>query len=407
MKLTKSNNNMKVKIKDLCEAINGSAFKPTEWSENGLKIVRIQNLNGSEVFNFYNGNIEKKVLIDNEDIVFSWSGSIGTSFGAFKWNGETALLNQHIFKIVPKENVDNHWLYFQLKYNTNKIEKLAHGAGGLVHVKKGDFESFEISLQSLSEQVKISNFLINEEKKIKKIKKILEKIEIRNQYYADKLLHGELSIINGSLINNNTELREFSINDIVLKKITKGATPSNITTEKSELNTVNYYKIETLNKKLIEKYYITEKDHEIMSRSKLKKDDILVTIAGSLGKIAIVTNENLPANINQAIAIIRVDHTKCDNKYVYHFMKTIKSQIEKNKNNGVIQNLNLETLSNFKIMLPMNISYQKNISNFLDNLENEKEKVEKLLKLEEQRFEWLSDKLLSGEYVIEGDNDVI
>ena len=43
----------------------------------------------------------------------------------------------------------------------------------------------------------------------------------------------------------------------------------------------------------------------------------------------------------------------------------------------------------------------KEVETFLRKIDKEKEKVEKLLKLEEQRFEWLSDKLLSGEYIIE------
>lgn len=370
MKLTKSNNNMKVKIKDLCEAINGSAFKPTEWSENGLKIVRIQNLNGSEVFNFYNGNIEKKVLIDNEDIVFSWSGSIGTSFGAFKWNGETALLNQHIFKIVPKENVDNHWLYFQLKYNTNKIEKLAHGAGGLVHVKKGDFESFEISLQSFSEQVKISNILINEENKIKKIKNLLEKIEIRNQYYADKLTSGQIKL------NNSVSIINYKFDNIVNEH------------KKSKVMAGNSLK------EGLYPFFNCSKKQTLFSNEYLIDDSVLLL---STGGTAAVNYYNGKLSYSTDVWCITSKYTK----YLYYFYNANINKIEQCFQGGGLKHLSKKDFKNIEITIPNNDKDIQEIVDYLDKLNDEKEKVERLLKLEEQRFEWLSDKLLSGEYVIE------
>jgi len=370
MKLTKSNNNMKVKIKDLCEAINGSAFKPTEWSENGLKIVRIQNLNGSDVFNFYNGNIEKKVLIDDEDIVFSWSGSIGTSFGAFKWNGETALLNQHIFKIVPKENVDNHWLYFQLKYNTNKIEKLAHGAGGLVHVKKGDFESFEISLQSLSEQVKISHILINEENKIKKIKKLLEKIEIRNQYYAYKLTSGHIKL--NDSVSMNINKFETIINEHKKSKVMAGKSL----------------------KEGLYPFFNCSKKQTLFSNEYLIDDSVLLL---STGGTASVNYYNGKLSYSTDVWCITSKYTK----YLYYFYNANINKIEQCFQGGGLKHLSKKDFKNIEITIPSNDKDIQEIVDYLDKLNDEKEKVEKLLQLEEQRFEWLSDKLLSGDYIIE------
>lgn len=275
------------------------------------------------------------------------------------------------------------------------------GSGGQRRIPKEFVLNYQIPSFEDVYYFKIGNFLDIKLKRLEKIKKLIEKIEIRNKYYAEKLLSGELSVENNAISTNGIFLKEFVLDSIVSKKITSGSTPKNITTEFSETSQIKYYKVETLNEKLIEKYYITEKDNNIMSRSILNENDILITIAGTLGRVVIVKDQDLPANINQAIAIIRVDEKKCYKKYVYHFMKTIKSQIEKNKNGGAIQNLNLTTLSNFKIMLPDSISYQQEVANFLDKLNDEKEKIEKLLKLEEQRFEWLSDKLLSGEYIIE------
>ena len=45
-----------VPVKHLAEFVNGDAFKPTEWAETGIPIIRIQNLNGSEDFNYFEGD---------------------------------------------------------------------------------------------------------------------------------------------------------------------------------------------------------------------------------------------------------------------------------------------------------------------------------------------------------------
>ena len=49
-------------IRDVCTLINGRGFKPHEWKTVGLPIIRIQNLNGSEDFNFYSGQYNQKIL---------------------------------------------------------------------------------------------------------------------------------------------------------------------------------------------------------------------------------------------------------------------------------------------------------------------------------------------------------
>ena len=74
---------LSIALGSLCELVNGRAFKPTDWSEEGLPIVRIQNLNNPKApFNRFNGELRPRFLIDSGALLFAWSGTPGTSFGA-------------------------------------------------------------------------------------------------------------------------------------------------------------------------------------------------------------------------------------------------------------------------------------------------------------------------------------
>ena len=88
-----------VRVGDSMDMINGKAFKPEDWSINGVPIIRIQNLNKEHAaFNYCNTKVDSKHHVNNGDFLISWSGTPGTSFGAFIWNRGFAYLNQHIFR---------------------------------------------------------------------------------------------------------------------------------------------------------------------------------------------------------------------------------------------------------------------------------------------------------------------
>src|SRR5688572_22194428 len=88
------------RLGDLFVFKNGRAFKKEEWKTSGLPIIRIQNLNNADApFNYFAGEYSPDILVEPGDLLFSWSGTVGTSFGSHLWHGEAGVLNQHIFKI--------------------------------------------------------------------------------------------------------------------------------------------------------------------------------------------------------------------------------------------------------------------------------------------------------------------
>jgi len=145
------------KVSDICHLINGRAFKPKDWSDEGLPIVRIQNLNNIESkFNYCNFDVDSKYYINSGQLLFAWSGTPGTSFGAHIWDRGQAVLNQHIFRVeINEQNLNKFFLKHLLNYNVAGYIEKAHGTSGLAHITKGKFEESLLAIPPLPEQHRI------------------------------------------------------------------------------------------------------------------------------------------------------------------------------------------------------------------------------------------------------------
>jgi type I restriction enzyme S subunit len=153
-------------LKTIASFTNGEAFKPSEWSDRGTPIVRIQNLNGSDEFNHYQGSVDPRYHVRAGDLLFGWSGNRGTSFGPFKWaRDELHYLNQHIFKIESK-NQHTGWLYWCLKAVTEYVEQQAHGIIGMVHITQGKLGTISAPTPDWDTQEAIAAFLDRETARI-------------------------------------------------------------------------------------------------------------------------------------------------------------------------------------------------------------------------------------------------
>lgn len=102
--------------------------------------------------------------------------------------------------------------------------------------------------------------------------------------------------------------------------------------------------------------HIDEATHTgFLKRSILEADDVLITIAGTLGRTAIVKEENLPLNANQAVAIIRlVDSHGVDLRYLVYALNApaIQDKLTAQKKITAIPNLTLEIISDCLIPIP-------------------------------------------------------
>ena len=145
-----------IKLGDVATYINGYAFKPEDRGEEGLPIIRIQDLTGNAYdLGFYNGEYPEKIEINDGDVLISWSASLGV----YVWNRGKALLNQHIFKVMfDKAEIDKNYFVYAVRQKLDEMGRKTHGAT-MKHIVKKDFDATQIPYPSLEEQSEIATNL--------------------------------------------------------------------------------------------------------------------------------------------------------------------------------------------------------------------------------------------------------
>ncbi|MDS5844194.1 restriction endonuclease subunit S [Streptococcus pneumoniae] len=194
----------KVKLGQVATFINGYAFKPQDWSSEGKEIIRIQNLTKtSKGINYYSGTIDKKYIVEAGDILISWSGTLGV----FQWCGRSAVLNQHIFKVVfDKIDIDKSYFKYVVEKGLQDAVKHTHGST-MKHLTKKYFDNIMVSYTNLREQQRIASEL-----------DLLSKLILRRQEQLEELnllVKSRFNGMFGDVILNEKEWKVSKWNEIL------------------------------------------------------------------------------------------------------------------------------------------------------------------------------------------------
>lgn len=226
-------------IDDLFVFTNGTGFKASDWSKEGLPIIRIQNLNGSNEFNYFSGEVQVKWIVEPGQLLFAWAGTKGVSFGPKIWKGPKGVLNQHIYKLAPKINGDPTWLYHALLWVTGIIEKKAHGfKSTLLHVQKSDITGQIVKVPPLSEQKAIADLLSTWDEAIEKTEQLIQEKEKHLSQSARWLIFGHKKLNNQPVKLSDDHFFKYSCDwDLVkISKIAKEVSARNGESEETVLS---------------------------------------------------------------------------------------------------------------------------------------------------------------------------
>ncbi|EJL22923.1 restriction endonuclease subunit S [Novosphingobium sp. AP12] len=355
-------------IGEICDLVNGKAFKPSDWSAAGLPIVRIQNLNRPDTkFNHFDGAVGERFLIEDGDLLFAWSGTPGTSFGAHIWNGPKAVLNQHIFNVRFDRNaIDRNFLRHAINQTLDEQIAKAHGGVGLRHVTKGKFEETGVPIPPFAEQRRIVAKIDSLTGKSRRARDHLDHIPRLVEKYKQAILaaafRGDLTrewrsqVSKGEMAWETHELGNIA-------DIGTGATPKRGRAAYFEGGTIAWVTSGAVNQGIV------MHADEYITPAAIRETNCKVYPAGTLlmamygegktrGKVASL---GIEAATNQALASIKVHpQGPAETNFVLWYLRSQYLNLREQAAGGVQPNLNLGIIKRTSIGLPSS-SEQKEI----------------------------------------------
>lgn len=179
-------------IASLGEYMNGYAFKPSDFRNEGMPILKIREMqNGVSNSTPRNSgkDIPDKYRVFPGDIVFSWSATLDVVY----WSGEVALLNQHLFKVTPRNNYSVPFVYCAIKSSLETFRNLAHGAT-MQHIQRGKLDEVKVycpTAEELSEYNEIAEPLYRD---LMHKKALIHSLTEARDRLLPKLMSGEIEV---------------------------------------------------------------------------------------------------------------------------------------------------------------------------------------------------------------------
>ncbi|HCH5602992.1 TPA: restriction endonuclease subunit S [Vibrio parahaemolyticus] len=385
----------KQQISDICTLQNGNSFKPHQWDTKGLPIIRIQNLNGSENFNYYSGEVNEKWLVETGQLLFSWAGTKGVSFGPFIWKKERGVLNQHIYKVYAQDQVDQDWLYESLRWVTNKIEAQAHGfKATLLHVQKKDIDNQPILVPPLPEQRRIAQILSTWDRGIATTEKLIDASKQQKKALMQQLLTGKKRLIDpetGKVFEGEWERHSLSDLVYVDRKSLGKKTPDNFKFKYISLSNVDFGVIS----KELEVHEFSAAPSR--ARRVLQDGDILMsTVRPNLKGFAKVTSCYADCIASTGFAVL-TPKKKVSGDYIYQYIFSahVTGQIDSLVVGSNYPAINSSDVSGLKVYCPA-FEEQQKIASVLTAADKEIELLEAKLAHLKQEKKALMQQLLTG-----------
>ena len=301
-------------------------------------------------------------LLKNGEFAYNKSYSVGYDFGSIKRLDRYpmgALSTLYICFALKKHDSDFIKAYFDsLKWYREIYMISAEGARnhGLLNVPTEEFFDTKHYLpENTEEQRKIADFLITLERHIEAQQSLVDNLKkykrgLLRTVFSEKGSH--------SLLHDAVSHRIDEVCDVLSgKRIPKGETFSPRPTE------YRYITVSDMGEKYISSdtlQFITSHTEKQITRYKVRNGDIIISVAGTLGKLNIITPDldgvNLTENCDRFTNFRGINP-----EYLYHVLSSdlIQSQIEASKTKNGQPKLALERIRNFVVPVPHQIRQEQ------------------------------------------------
>lgn len=393
------------RLGEICDILNGFAFKSNEYVKEGVRVIRITNVQKGKIvdeepkyFPVKRSNEILKYILQDGDLLMSLTGNVGR-VGIISSSLLPAALNQRVACLRIKDKTISIKYLFHL-LNSNLFEKdCISSASGIAQLNMSTkwLEQYEMVIPPPSEQQRIVNLLDAECAKIDALKANAEK----NLQNAKDLFQAALK----KELEPKEGWETKKVDDVSIL-ITKGASPKWQGIEYVKDNGILFITSENVREGyllLSPMKYVESKFNQKQKRSVLKKNDVLVNIVGaSIGRAAVFDMDIDNANINQAVALVRCNQEEILPKYLCLFLNSsiANDMYGLMKKDTARANLSLENISDITLPVP-SLKDQDCLIDLLDELDDKckllQANYEKTLSLCDDLKQALLRKAFNGE----------
>lgn len=377
-----------VRLGDVCEILNGYAFKSDKYVDSGIRVIRITNVQKGFIEDnspaFY-PITEKETLKDYElhenDLLISLTGNVGR-VALLSKEMLPAALNQRVGCIrIRDKNLLISYLFTFL--NSDKFESdCIYSARGIAQKNMSTewLKNYLIPLPPIEVQIKIANNLNTCSKIIKKHNKQLNNFDllIKSRFIE---MFGDKPVESGKWKVEKLE----DVCDLITDGTHK--TPNY---QQKGIRFISAKNIINGKIDLTDTKFITEEEYkQIQKRCRVEKNDVLLTKSGSLGSSAII-DFDIPIGLFESLAVIKYKRNLLNGIFVKELLSAESSQ--KQFNNGVkgiaIKHLHLNVIAALKIPIPP-IKLQNDFASFVQQIDKSKFAVQKSLEKTETLYKSL------------------
>lgn len=344
---------------EVAEITNGYAFKSKNFvPSDGMPLIRIRDIFNEQTAVRYLGAYDRRYLVQPGDLLVGMDGD----FNSARWRGPEALLNQRVCKLKPDPaQLDVDFLTYLLPGYLQAIHDLTSSTT-VTHLSSRDVAQIPIPVPALEEQREIARLLAVAESKRGSCAEYLTATQRAIRRFRTSVLAAASS---GRLTASWREdedggpvpagWRLLPVGDIA-ERVTKGTTPTSYGHRFTDSG-IAFIKVENLRDGRIDRpsihSFIATDTHRAQERSILREGDVLFSIAGTIGRTAVVQRDDLPANTNQALAIIRGTSHLFDAGYLTIALQSAVQESAAIAARGSgMNNISLTDVKRFEIAVP-------------------------------------------------------
>lgn len=381
---------------DICQFVRGpfgGSLKKSFFVKNGLAVYEQKNAIKNQCKDFRYFITQKKFkemsrfAVNAGDILMSCSGTIGKTTIVPK-GAPKGIINQALLKITPSDVLDVSFLkfYMESKIFIEQLMDTVDGAAIQNVASVKILKNITIYLPPLNEQKRIVAKLDSAFAEIDKIQKNYDKKKLEIDLLKNKFLLNKLSNVKSSKL--------FLLNEICNKitdgshnppKVSEGSTFMMLSSKNIFDDTINYDRPRLISEQSF---------HSENKRTDVKKNDVLLTIVGTIGRCAVVKSDDIKFTLQRSVAVFKPKNDLVDSRFLMYLLQSLIKDFNKRATGAAQQGIYLKQLKKTEVKIPT-LDEQKKLVNDIDNFNNELEKLNKTIIKQKINYDFLKLSILS------------